>query len=238
MCFSATVSYSAAVVLVTTGLYAVQQARRLQPSYLLWALIPVFFGIQQGFEGLVWQELDAGNASSAVPYALGFHFFSHFLWLWWFPLCSYLVEHGKIRRRITGGCAMLGAFAGALVFFTMLLHPEWMTVAVRQDSILYTFSAPYRSSIHIPATPAAIYALIILVPLLFSSHFQIRIFGALVALSMVLASEAYGYAYISVWCLFAAVLSLYLVYMIRRLAAESGRVEDTAAPSPSGGRLG
>jgi len=40
----------------------------------------------------------------------------------------------------------------------------------------------------------------------------------------VLASVAYGYAYVSVWCFFAAVLSLYIVYMIRHLvAAGQGR---------------
>lgn len=225
MCFSASVSYSAAAVLVSTGLYAVQQARRLHPPYWMWALVPIFFGLQQAFEGRVWQELDAGNASAAVPFALGFHFFSHFLWLWWFPLCSYLVEPGqtskieKLRKRVIGGCAIFGAFAGALVYSVMLFHPEWMSVGVREHSITYDFSVPYRSSIHLPITPAALYALTILVPLLFSSHRLIRIFGGLVALSMGLASAAYGYAYVSVWCFFAAVLSLYLVYMIRHLVA-------------------
>jgi len=225
MCFSASVSYSAATVLVGTGVYAVQQARRLHPSYLMWALVPILFGLQQAFEGRVWQELDAGDAGAAVPFALGFHFFSHFLWLWWLPLGSYLVEPGKtsmigkLRKRVIGGCAIFGAFAGALVFSVMLFHPEWMSVGMREHSIAYDFSVPYRSSIHLPLTPAALYALTILVPLLFSSHRLIRIFGWLAALSSVLTSEAYGYAYVSVWCFFAAVLSLYLVYMIRHLVA-------------------
>lgn len=225
MCFSATVSYSAAAVLVTTGVYAVRQARRLPRPYLMWALVPVLFGLQQAFEGRVWQEIDAGDASAAVPFALGFHFFSHFLWLWWFPLCSYLVEPGqtskigKLRKRVIGGCAIFGAFAGTLVYSEMLFHSEWMSVAVREQSITYDFSFPYRSPIHLPITPAALYALTILVPLLFSSHRLIRIFGVLVILSMVLASETYSYAYVSVWCFFAAVLSFYLVYMIRHLVA-------------------
>ncbi|HEY8887756.1 MAG TPA: DUF6629 family protein [Gallionella sp.] len=223
MCFSASVSYSAAAVLVGTGVYAVQQARRLHSPYWMWAMVPVFFGLQQAFEGRVWQELDAGDAGAAVPFALGFHFFSHFLWLWWFPLGSYLVEPGKIRRKVFAGCAVFGAFAGTLVFSVMLFHPEWMLVGVREHSITYSFSVPWRSSIHLPITPAALYVLTILVPLFFSSHRLIRIFGVLTALSSVLASEVYGYAYISVWCFFAAVLSLYLIYMIRHLvAAEKG----------------
>jgi hypothetical protein len=221
MCVSATVSYSAAALLVGTGVYAVQQARQLQAPYWTWGLIPVFFGLQQAFEGRVWQMLDAGDADAAVPYALGFHFFSHWLWLWWLGLSSYLVEPGKIRKRIILGCTLFGVFAGTLVYAVMLSHPEWMTAAVREHSIVYKFSVPYRSSIHLPITPAELYALTTLVPLFASSHRLIWIFGGLLALSSVLASEIYGYAYVSVWCFFAAVLSLYLVYMIRHLAAES-----------------
>lgn len=222
MCYSASVSYGAAAVLVTTGLYAVRRSRRLSAPYWVWALVPVFFGLQQAFEGRVWQVLDAGDASAAVPYALGFHFFSHFLWLWWLGLGSYLVEPDRIRRKVIAGCVMFGAFAGALVYSFMLMHPEWMTVAVKVHSIDYRYTVPYRSSIHLPLTPAALYALTTLVPLFVSSHSRIVIFGVLAALSMALTSQIYGYAYASVWCFFAAILSFYLVYMVRRLVAESG----------------
>jgi hypothetical protein len=61
MCYSAAVSYSAAAVLLPTGLYAIHQVRRLKLPYLLLAMVPIFFGIQQGFEGRVWQELDVGG---------------------------------------------------------------------------------------------------------------------------------------------------------------------------------
>ncbi len=218
MCFSATVSFSSAAVLVSTGMYAVRQARHLPRLYWMWALIPIFFGLQQAFEGLVWQGLIAGNSDEVMSCALGFHFFSHFLWLWWFPLCSYMVEPGKIRKRIFGICAISGAFAGTLVYSEMLFHSEWMSVAVRENSILYKFSVPFNGPIHLPITPATLYGLIVLVPLLFSSHKLIRIFGGLVVVSVVLASVAYSYAYVSVWCFFVAILSLYLVYMIHHLA--------------------
>jgi hypothetical protein len=107
----------------------------------------------------------------------------------------------------------------------MLFHPEWMTVAVRGHSIVYNFSAPWRSDIQIPVTPVMLYGLTILVPLFISSHWLIRIFGAMVVLSMALASAIHNEAFVSVWCFFAAVLSLYLVYMIRKLGAESESVK-------------
>jgi hypothetical protein len=237
MYFSATVSYSATAVLVTTGVYAVQQVRRMAPAYLMWALVPVFFGLQQAFEGRVWQELDAGHAGAAVPYAQGFHFFSHFLWLWWIPLCCYLVEPrlagtaAKFRRRVMAGCAMFGAFAGTLVYSTIFMHPAWMSVSVKLHSIVYDFSVPFPSPFHLPVTPAALYALTILVPLFVSSHKLIRIFGVLVMFSMVFASDVYSYAYVSVWCLFAAILSLYIVYMTPRLAAAGQNADTVSAPN-------
>lgn len=225
MCLSATVSYSAAAVLVSTGVYAAHQARQLPTPYMLWALVPLLFGLQQAFEGGAWQSLDAGNASDAVPYALGFHFFSHFLWLWWFPLCSYLIEKNqtsyisKLRKKIFATCAIFGAFSGTLVYTFILLHAEWMTVMVKEKSIVYDFQVPYRSDIRIPITPSILYIMIILIPLIFSSHRQIRYFGVLVILSMVTTHAINNAAFVSVWCFFAAVLSLYLAYMIHHMVA-------------------
>ena len=214
MCFSATVSYSAAAVLVVTGGYAISQAWRLTLPYRLLSLVPVLFGIQQGFEGMVWQELDAGDADAAAPYAIGFHFFSHFLWLWLFPLCSILLEPARARRRVFIGLGLFGAFAGSLVYFTILTHPELMSVAIREHSIVYHVTSPYRGPVSVPLPASALYAIIVLVPLLFSSHRSLRIFGVLIAFSVVLASVSYAYAFVSVWCFYAAMLSLYLAYLI------------------------
>lgn len=222
MCFSATVSFGTAALLLGTGIYAVRKAGNLPRAYLAWALIPVLFAIQQAFEGGVWLALAAQNPDAAISMALGFHFFSHFLWLWWIPLCSYLVEPEqilKLRKRIFAGCAVFGAFSGTLVYSVMLLHPEWMTIAVKEYSIVYDFSVPYRSDIQIPVTPVMLYGLTILIPLLFSSLRPIKIFGILLMLSMALASATFNAAFVSVWCFFAALLSLYVVYMLRRLAA-------------------
>jgi hypothetical protein len=200
---------------------------KLSTFYRMWAAIPVFFGIQQAFEGRVWQMLDMANSSAAVPCALGFHFFSHFLWLWWIPLCCYLVEPGKIRKWIAGGCTLFGAFAGTLVYSVMLAHPEWMSVDVREHSICYSFTVPYHSGMHLPISAAALYALTLLVPMFISSHGKIRIFGVLVVVSMILTSKAYSEAYVSVWCFFAAVLSLYLVYMIRHFVRNQNQLPST-----------
>lgn len=224
MCFSAAASFSASAVLITAGGYAYYLSRRLEmPWWQLFALVPVFFGVQQAMEGGVWLSLGAGQHECAVPFALGFHFFSHFLWLWWLPLASYLVEPGRLRRWLFGGCTLFGLFAGTLVLTVMLLHPEWLTVGLREHSITYKFHAPWQSALHLSIKPAALYAFTILVPLLLSSHRHVRVFGWLAGLSSVFTSLYYQYAYVSVWCYFAALLSLYLVFMIRQLAVGTAK---------------
>lgn len=214
MCISAAVSYGSAAVLGATGLYAVHRTRRQAPRYLAWALVPLFFAIQQAFEGRVWQLVEV-DGRGAVSAALGFLFFSHFLWLWWIPLASYRVEPAPLRRRLFLAVGLFGLLAGGLVYFALLLHPEWLAVLVRGQSIKYDVTSPYRGSISLGIRPNVLYALIVLVPLLFSSLRHLRIFGVMIAVSMLLASEVYGHAYISVWCFFAAVLSLYVLVMIR-----------------------
>jgi hypothetical protein len=224
MCISAAVSFSSAVILVGTGTYALQQARQLPAHYRMWALIPILFGLQQAFEGSVWLMLTAGNASAAQPYALGYHFFSDFLWPWWLPLSSYLIEPhtgNKLRKRVFLGLALFGAVCGSLAYGAMVLNPKWLMVSIKEHAISYDFSVPYHLDIPMPITTVMIYGLVILVPLLFSSHKLIRTFGVLVMVSMALASAAYNAAFVSVWCFFAAVLSLYLVYMIQCLVSES-----------------
>jgi hypothetical protein len=229
MCFSATISYAAAAVLVPTGFYAATLARRLPQPWWVMAVTPVFFGIQQACEARVWQLLGAGEPAGALPFALGFHFFSHFLWLWWIPLASYLIEPGARRRRLFAGVALFGFLAGGLVYANLLLHPEWLSVQVEGRTLVYTISSPVRGPVHLPFPASVLYGLIILVPLLGSSLRSIRIFGWLVALSIVAASVAWGYAFVSVWCFFAAALSVYFVLVIRqRLTRQDGAIEATS----------
>ena len=221
MCFSASVSYSSSAVLVATGLYAVRQSRRLTGHTGYGRRSPSSSASSKPSKDGYGRCSKRAILTLRCRMLRAFHFFSHFLWLWWFGLGAYFVEPGKIRKRIIGACTLFGVFAGTLVYAVILSHPEWMLVSVREHSVVYKFSVPYRDSIHLPVTPAGLYALTVLVPLFFSSHRHIKIFGGLVVLSSLLASEIYGYAYVSVWCFFAALLSLYLVYMIQYFVAES-----------------
>lgn len=214
MCFSATVSFGAAAFLVPAGVYCLRQSHRLKNGFGMLAALPLLFGIQQFIEGIEWQVLKTGENEGVYLAALGFLFFSHFLWLFWVPFASYRVEPLK-RKRFFLVLAILGTSGGAWLYLPLLFNPEWVNVDIVKHSIVY--HAKMLHDVILPmGLDRALYALVILLPLLYSSHAKVRHFGGLVSLSLLFSLTIYRYAFVSIWCFFAAVLSLYLIYMFRR----------------------
>jgi len=215
MCFSATASFGAAAALVPAGLYCIKKSSELKQPYWLIALLPLVFGLQQVFEGFVWLDLETSTPDPRLP-ALGFMFFSHFFWLLWVPLSCFAVETNPLKRKLFMGITLLGTTLGLLMYVPLWIYPDWLNIEVTQHSISYKAILLYDE--YIPRIFSRIlYALIVLIPLLFSSHFYVRMFGVIIFFSVVFASIFYGYAFISVWCFFAAILSLYILYMILQL---------------------
>ena len=56
MCLSAPVSFSAAAVLIPLGAATMRRAWSTDRRYLAVAALPVFLGVQQLIEGLIWTE--------------------------------------------------------------------------------------------------------------------------------------------------------------------------------------
>jgi len=224
MCFSATASFSAATVLIPVGVYCVKKATSLNKPYWLIALLPLGFGVQQVFEGFVWLALESGGGGEPRFPALGFLFFSHLFWLFWVPLACYAVESISLKKKIILFFVILGTLHGLLMYIPLWIHPDWLLVELVQGSIDYKATLVHDD--YMPRIVVrALYAVIILLALLISSDRYVRIFGAIIALSVAVASYFFGYAFISIWCYFAAVLSLYILIMILRVShAEINRV--------------
>lgn len=72
MCFSATASFTSTALLIPAGLYACKLAKDTDLKCLPLALIPCFFGIQQGFEGVEWLAIHHHQTDIAHLTALGF----------------------------------------------------------------------------------------------------------------------------------------------------------------------
>ncbi len=216
MCFSATASFSAAVVLIPVGAYCIKKVAPLNKKYRLIVLLPLIFGIQQLFEGFVWLAIEPGGGGATRLPALGFMFFSHLFWLFWIPLACYVVESNTLKRKVMFTFFLLGAVHGLIMYVPLWFNSDWLVVELVQKSISYKATLLYDD--YIPRIAVRVlYAVLVIASLLLSSDRYLRVFGVIIAMSVVISTVYFGHAFISIWCYFAAVLSLYVLFMIIRI---------------------
>ena len=221
MCFSAAASFTATALLIPTGLYACKLAMDVDSKYLPLALIPCIFGIQQGFEGVEWLALHSAQPEIVHIAALGFLAFSHGFWLLWLPLTVFVLEQRPWARKGLLAVILLGTLFGLSLYGPFLLSPNMFAVTAAQGSIDYQTRLIY-DQVFPRAVSRLIYMLVVLGPLWFSQLTQLRIAGGFIALALVITYWFYNYAFVSVWCFFAAVLSGYIAYFLHTVVAPAG----------------
>jgi len=94
MCFSANASFGAGVILTVIGVASIKKCHH--PYMLLFASIPLLFGIQQIAEGILWVTLpqpDNVNIKKAAKYS--YLVFAQVLWPIWVPISIMLMEKMK-----------------------------------------------------------------------------------------------------------------------------------------------
>ncbi|MHB8508341.1 MAG: DUF6629 family protein [Candidatus Dormibacteria bacterium] len=200
MCFSATASFTAGTALTAVGGLTLSRSRG--KAELPIAVVPLLFGAQQLTEGVLWLSL-GHNALLASVATYIFSVFSHVLWPIFVPFAILLVETVRWRRRAIGVFEVLGLGVGIFLLYFIVRFP--VTARILGHSISY--DSPHFFIIGVLVT----YLLATCVSGLFSSHRCINTFGVLAFLLAVLAYVVSVSTFISVWCFFAAVLSL-LVY--------------------------
>jgi hypothetical protein len=216
MCFSATASFSAGAILFSVGVYCIKKALDTDKRYLTLAAIPFLFGIQQAFEGGLWLSMANPEGSTAMGMALGFLFFADFFWPFLIPLASALVEIKQWKRRVFLIFSLFGGLFGLSLYLPLLFNPEWLSIQIMQGSILYQLVQIYDAII--PKTGLRlIYIVTVTYPLLASSVNSIRSLGILLLISIVVSILFYSYVFVSVWCFFAAIISLYIFLIMRQI---------------------
>jgi hypothetical protein len=223
MCFSASASFTASAFLLPTGIYCIRAALDRTPSglllrereYLAVSCLPLFFGIQQAFEGLLWLGFDTHNSTEVSFSALGFLFFSHFFWLAWIPLSAFALEPHPLKQKVLFGVTTIGSLYGAFLYFPILLNPDWLEVSITNHSIDYQIRLIFNNFLQ-GQQVVWLYVFFILFPLFLSSLRSINILGALISISAFLTYLSFSYAFISVWCFFAALISVYVFYILQQ----------------------
>lgn len=200
MCFSATASFTAGTLLLGAGVLTVKSARG--PRELPLAAIPLLFSIQQLVEGVVWLTFryEAPLLNAAMTYA--YAFFSHVLWPVYVPVAVLLVEPPGWRRTTLGAFSAAGAAVAAYLMYMLVAFPV-VSRAIGQH-------IEYVSPHFFAGAVMSVYLLSTALSPMVSTHRWVKIFGVLALASFAAAYYFYTRWFISVWCLFAAVLSLVL----------------------------
>ena len=210
MCFSAEASFAVAAVLIPAGVLSMVRADKTDRRYVPIAALPLFFGLQQAFEGMVWMA--DGNVVLVERFSFAYMFFSWLAWTIWVPFSVYFLEP-KQRKPLYLVLAILGGMMGAMQYFPYFAHDGWLTTEFLPHVIVYSGKELFDYIIG-RTTTYSIYVAVVVGSLLLSSDANIRIFGMLVAAVTVVTYVFFSYAYISVFCFGGAVMSLYLVWMI------------------------
>ena len=205
MCFSAPASFIAGASLVAVGAVTLNCTKR--KCEIPFALIPLLFGVQQLIEGVIWLTFmhEAPTLKLAMTYL--YSAFSHVLWPIYIPIAIGVLEAVRWRKQVILSFEFVGAAVGLYLLYFMIVLP--MDAEVIGRHIVYV-------SPHFYIVPVMIlYLSATCVSCLFSSHIFVRLFGILAFISFVAAYFIQEMAAVSVWCFFAAILSMLIFVHLR-----------------------
>lgn len=207
MCFAANANFAAAAVIGAVGIATLRHVQ--QPRAVLFATVPMFFALHQLTEGFVW----LGVNHDIRPEAKGHLVFLFMLYAQGIlpvlmPLAVLLIEPPGVRRWIVLGLTGLGTVLGLYVFYSLIVDES--VVKVVDHSLAYDNPATntwWVALAYVVATCGALVA---------SSHRVVFWFGLLNLVGVVATILVKTYAFTSIWCLYAAVVSIILYWQFSR----------------------
>lgn len=205
MCFSPSASFTASAALALIGSKAVSKNRN--PAFAYFAAIPLIFSIQQAAEGVVWLSLQYDSlAQLKIPATYVYLFFAFVLWPCWIPFSVRQLAQTDLQKKILSALLLLGATVAA----TLLYYICYFGAQAQIESchILYTYQIPEQLTFW-----GSIGYLIATIVSFFVTHNKkMYLVGAALALAYAVSYYAYTVHLVSVWCFFAALISLAVVW--------------------------
>ncbi len=217
MCFSAVASFAGGAVI--SGVGVATQTEKQRPGQRLFASIPLIFSVQQFAEGFVWLTLKSGTNEYVQNFAT--HVFltaALVVWPTFVPLSICLMEDVKSRKMILWALVIVGGIVSIFNAYNLVIYQ--VTPQIQDLHIKYVDNFP--SSLYLIPI---FYGVSTVLPFFVSSVKRVWLLGLAIAISLWVAVIFYTQYVTSVWCFFAALLSV-MIYWV--LQAPSG-----ASPRPS-----
>jgi hypothetical protein len=229
MCFSATASFTAAAVIGVVGILALSKARTF--PWVMFAATPLFFALQQVFEGIVWITLAQGDSTSLLSMVglYGFLFFAGIFWPISIASCLYLLENDKKRKKALFIIFILGIIVAIEILIRLVNQSHTATICGHH--IIYpVFELTYSANSVLPfiythffvLLLTAAYFIAVTAPFFISSIKGIWVLGLITAAGFIVAEIFYEYASASVWCFFAALSTLATYHFVASYNKNNG----------------
>jgi hypothetical protein len=200
MCFSATASFAGGVIISAIGIAVVTKLHK--PSQLLFASIPLFFGLQQFTEGVLW--LTIPNPEYAGIYQIATYLFlimADVLWPALIPLSIRLMESNTRKRKIIRLLLITGVSVS--IYYTCCLLFFNVIPLIMGYQIMYNSDFPKLIAIPV----FILYLIVTLMPLFISSIERTHMMGIMMFFSCLVTAIFFTQYLTSVWCFFAALIS-------------------------------
>lgn len=208
VCFSATANFVGSSILGGIGLATLAQVKHR--GELLFAAMPCLFALHQFVEGFVWLGLDQ-RLSAALTHNAGaaYVLYAQGLLPFILPLSVMLLEPTLHRRRRMLPFVILGCGLMLYMLWGLVAYP--LLISVQQNSIVYfnlvTTTTPI-AVLYVAATCGALF---------FSGVTELVLLAWLNLGGLITAMLIRRYAFTSVWCAYAAAVSIVIfVFFLRR----------------------
>jgi len=210
MCFSAGASFGASAVLGTLGIVTLKKAKTT--DQIPFAAIPLLFGAQQVAEGALWVGF-SGNVNESWKHFPVYIFliFAQLIWPVWVPFSVLRLEENRVRRTIIK--VILGAGACISLYLAYCISVYEVKAEIHSGHIMYTLDFP-TDFMWVTST---FYFIPTVGSLFISSNRKIQLLGVGVLASFLLSKIYFAEHLISVWCFFAAIISMVILWIVSKL---------------------
>ncbi len=208
MCFSAEASFVGGILISCVGIATIRKIHK--PSQIVFASIPLFFGIQQIAEGTLWLSLQNPEYLYLKQYATYiFLIMADVLWPMMIPFSILFMEENKKKRKILFILLSLG--------IVLSMYYAFCLVSFNVNPQITNYHIQYNSDF--PKSVALVtfffYLIVTIIPLFVSSIKRIHLMGILMFLSCLVTAIFFTQYLTSVWCFFAAIISGVIYWILR-----------------------
>lgn len=226
MCFSPEASFISGAVLVTTGIYTLTKVK--DKKYIPFAAIPLLFWLHQLVEGFMWLSLGqhciinfdiSWFAWTQHIWKYFFFLFSQVIWPSRIPISIWLTETWTKQKKWLWVLSIVGLCVSIYLGICLFLFDSSATILWNHIKYYLSFPPEFKTVV------STLYvAAIILWPFLSSNKLINRLWYVL-AWSLALTFFFFRVHLISVRCFFAALISVYVYYIVVKANKNKEKVE-------------